>query len=746
MKKKIATLLLISTSLLAEIKEIKLEGLNQISKDSALEMIKLDKGDKINIETIDESIKLFFKQGYFEDIWVDEKDGVLTYHFKEKPIVAKITIEGYLEGDGNLDKRKEILDIKKGDIFNSKKIAQSKLNIMEAIEAEGYFDTVVEVESKNLNEKSVEVKFLVNKGENIFIKELSFCGKKEFKKEEIEDVIANKEEDFLGWLWGRNDGKLKLNEIEVDNSRIKNLYMQKGFLDTKVSKPFLKVDFTNYEATLNYQIEEGNPYSVSDIKIDLSENVVDKNKLQEDLKLKVNQVFNIDVFRKDMEKIKEKIANLGYAYVDIMPDFIKNEEKKSVEVVYKVDVGDKVYIRDVIVSGNIKTLDKVIRREVFLAPKDLYNLTDLTDSKNALKRTSYFEAVDIKEKRVSTNEMDLVVEVKEAPTGNVMLGGGYGSYGGILVNASVSDKNIFGSGIELDFTIDYSSKYLRFNTGVYNQRVFDSDYSLGVDLYNSEYEAYDYIDNRKGGGITLGKYFTRHLKGALAYQYVDSQLENLDENSTSYYIYDEKFKKSSIIPSITFNNTDDYYNPRSGFIASSSLEFAGVGGEAEFIKNYDSFNYFYGLKELIDYDLILRYKARLGYIEDNGYLPINEKFYMGGIKSVRGYESSSISPKEYYIDHEGKKRYKLLGAKSTFSNSIEASIPLIESAKMRLAFFYDYGMIGEDEFNEMTRSGTGVALEWISPVGPIQLIFAKALNAEADDRTSTFEFTMGTRF
>lgn len=746
MKKKIATLLLASTSLLAEIKDIKIEGLNQISQNVALEIIKLDKGDKIDIEIIDESIKLLFKQGYFEDIWVEEDNGVLTYHFKEKPIIAKVTIEGYLEGESNIEQRREILDIKKGDIFDSKKVAKAKARMIGAIEAEGYFDTVVEVEKEYLSEKSIEVKFIVNKGENIFIKELTFCGTKEFEKKEIEDVIANKEEDYMGWLWGRNDGKLKLNEIEFDNSRIKNLYMQRGFLDAKVSKPFLKVDFNNYQANLNYQIEEGEPYIVSDINIDMADGIIDREELKESLKLKVDETFNVDIFRKDMEKIKEKIANLGYAYVNIVPDFIKNEEKKSVEVVYRVDEGDKVFIRDVVISGNTKTLDRVIRREVFLAPKDLYNLTDLTDSRNALRRTGFFESVEVKEKRVSTNEMDLIVEVKEAPTGNIMLGGGYGSYGGILVNASVSDKNIFGSGIELDFTIDYSSKYLRFNTGVYNQRVFDSDYSLGVNLYNSEYEAYDYIDNRKGGSVTVGKYFTRHFRGSVAYQYVDSQLDNLDENSTSLYVYDEDFKKSSIVPSITFNNTDDYYVPRSGFAISSSLEFAGLGGEAEFIKSYNNFNYFYGLKDLIDYDMILRYKARVGYIEDTGYLPVNEKFYMGGIRSVRGYESSSISPKEYYYDSEGTKRYRLLGGKSTFSNSIEASIPLIESAKMRLAFFYDYGMIGDDDFTEIKRSGAGAALEWISPVGPIQLIFAKALDSKEDDRTATFEFTMGTRF
>lgn len=761
MRKRLAITLL-ATSLFANIEDIKFEGLNQISESVAKEMIKVNVGDRIDIERIDESIKFLFRQGYFEDIYVTEDDGVLIYHFKEKPIVAKVSVEGYLEGENNKEKQLEVLKIKKGDIYDIRKLNEAKARVIELIRSEGYFDSVVEFETKELNEKSVEVVFKINKGENIFIKELNFCGSEVFQKSEIESVIANREKEAVGWLWGRNDGKLKLNDLEFDKNRIKNLYMQKGYLDAKISNPTLSVDFNSYEAKLDYKIEEGRPYSVKEIDIDIAKDLIDLNSLKEELKLKVGEDFNIDLFRADMERIKERVANLGYAFVEVIPDFIKSSEAQEVLVKYRVIPNQKVYIRDVVISGNSKSLDRVVRREMFLAPKDLYNLTDLKDSKNALRRTGYFERVEVLEKRVSENQMDLIVEVEEAPTGNIMVGGGYGSYGGVLLNASVSDKNIFGSGYELDFSLDYSSKYTRFNSSLYNPRIFDSKYSLGINLYNSEYEAYDYTDKRKGGSITLGKYFTRHLRVNTSYQYVDSQLTDEDTNGTypTYSVDEiiagvntrvggityEDFSKSSATIGLVFNNTDDYYVPREGFIIHSSIEYAGLGGSAEFIKNYNSLNYFYGLEDLIDYDLIFRYKARAGYIEDSGYLPINEKFYIGGIRTVRGYESSSLSPKVYYYDENGNLEDLLTGGRQTFSNSIEFSIPLIESAKMRMALFYDYGTIGEDSIDEISRSGTGAAIEWISPVGPIQLVFARAIGDEASDETSTFEFTMGTRF
>ncbi|NWF67325.1 MAG: outer membrane protein assembly factor BamA [Campylobacterales bacterium] len=720
------------------IKDIKFEGLIHLSEDTAKELIGYEESKNFNDDKISDSIKKLFAQGYFEDIFVTEDKNVLTYHFKEKPIIAKVTIKGYRLKDAEDEKQdtKEI-GVRKGDLYDDDKVTKIKQKLKEKIEAEGYYDTVVEVSSVPINENAIELIVEVNKGEQIIIKEANYFGNRVLEEDDFENVVANKEAEFLGWLWGRNDSVAKIDELKYDSSRIKDLYMKNGYLDAQCSEPFFRVDFNTYNAKLSYSITEGEQYSVSSIDIIVDENIITKQELLDDaVKLKIGKPFNVDELRKDMDRIKEKVANLGYAFVQVQPDFEKIQDKKEVSISYKIVSGDKVYIRDVIISGNSRTIDRVVRREVFLAPNDLFNLTDFKDSINALKRTGYFENAEIEQKRVSSDKMDLIVKVSEAPTGNIMVGGGYGSYGGVLLNAAVSDKNVFGSGIDLGLSLDYSSKYANFDVSAFNPRIYDSDYSGSINAYKSEFEAYDYTDNRTGAGIGIGKYITRHLKANLSYQYVISELTNV-ENDYRYYEEGE-FVKSSISPSLTYNNTDDYFLPRRGVVATTSVEFAGIGGDMEFVKSYTSFGTFYGLRDIIDYDLILRYKAKLGWLWDTGYLPVTEKFYIGGIRTVRGYESGSIAPK----DEKGR----LIGAEKTFSNSVEASIPLIESAKMRLAFFYDYGMIGDDSLSDITRSGTGMAIEWISPVGPINLIFAKALDNEAGDRTASFEFTLGQRF
>ncbi len=719
-----------------QIKEIKFEGLLHLSNDIAQEITGIHPGEEIDIEKVDEAIRKLFGQGYFKDIWVTEEHGVLTFHFTEKPVISQIIFSGYGE-----NKREELLSaigLHKGDIYDERKIEKAEALIRGAIEAEGFFDTVVETEVTTLETGSVKVEFKVNKGENIIIRKLNLCGAEYLEKEDIESVMANRERDFMGWMWGFNDGKVKIDQLKYEAPRIRDFYMRHGYLDAKVDDPLLRVDFNQYSAILDFKIEEGAVYTVKDIQVELAKPVIDPVILKDDLKVDAGDVFNIDDLRWDMEKIKEIVANMGYAYVRIIPDFSKNEKDHTAIVKYKIFPGDKVYIRDVVISGNTRTLDRVVRRELFLAPGDLYNLTDMKDSKAALMRTGYFENVVIDERRINEHEMDLVVNVKEAQTGNIMVGGGYGSYDGIIFNAAVNDRNIFGSGLSLGLSTDLSRHRTNFNFNITNPRVWDSDYSAGFNIYHNEFENYDYTEKRFGGSVSLGRQIARYWHASIMYQYYSTELSDIDPEFPDYEFYaNNDFVTSAGTLSLRFNNTDDYYLPRHGMIFGISSQFAGLGGDAEYNKNYMNFSIFQGMEDYINYDLILRYKARLGVFGYDDKLPISAKYYMGGVRTVRGYESGSIG---------GEENGYRTGGKYTFSNSVEASIPLVESAKMRLAFFFDYGMIGDDNFDDFTRAGTGAVIEWFSPMGPISLVFAYPLMEEDGDKTSNFEFTMGQQF
>jgi len=574
---------------------------------------------------------------------------------------------------------------------------------------------------------------VVNPGEEIIIQSLKYSGVKKLDSDDFNKVIANKQHQFMGWFWGRNSGKMKLHDLQYDNLRIRDFYMQKGYLDAIVSSPFVKVDFDNYKADMSYQIHEGNVYKISGIVFSQEHHVIDDAKLKKVISLKKNQVFDIKTFRSDAKKIKTMIADLSYAFVQVVPDLKKDKKNHTVKVIFKIMPGQKVKIRNVIISGNTRTLDRIIRREMYLGPGDMFSLTDLKDSRTALGRLGFFDANTIEEKRVSDDSMDLVVKVKEAPTGNVQIGGGYGSYGGLLISLSVNDRNIWGSGINIGVKAEKSQTSRNYAFNISNPRLNDSDFSGNFSIFNSQYDYNDYTVNSDGISFGVGHRFTRHISGNIAYGYSKNTYDISNSLGLDTFFF-ENYSKSSVTVSAKYDDTDDYYLPREGLSLSQSIEDAGVGGDAKFIKSRTNFAKYKGLEEYLNFDAILRYKARLYTMVDTGKIPIAERFYMGGIGSVRGYQAYSLSPT--IVDSNGIIRR--IGGKKTFSNSAELSLPLVPAAKMRVVAFADWGFIGDSSITEISRGGYGLGLEWFSPVGPIQLMFARPLNKQNGDITSSF--------
>jgi outer membrane protein insertion porin family len=554
------TLITINLSAMT-VKSIDYVGMVHISKPVALRMLSFEVGDKIDEKIINDSIQKYFKQGYFDDIWVDFDDGKLTYHFKEKAIISKIELKGWKEND------KDILDsvvqIKKGSLYDKKKLQAAKRRIQEAIAQDGKIDSVVEIEEEVLDNGSIKVAFIANEGEEIIIQKLDYSGVVGLDTDLFNDVIANKEKQFMGWFWGRNNGEMDLSDLSYDPLRIRDLYMQYGYLDAKVDEPFVRVNFDHYTADMSYQIEEGEVYHISGISINQLKHVIDEQKIREVISLEKGEAFNIKTFREDAQKIKTIIADLSYAFVQVVPDLKKNKKDHTVEVVFKITPGDKVKIRNVIVSGNNRTLDRIIRRELYLGPGDMYSLTDLKDSRNSLGRLGFFDGNTIEEKRINNSTMDLVVKVKEAPTGNIQLGGGYGSYGGLLVTVAVNDRNIWGSGINMGIQAEKSERSQNYSFNISNPRLNDSDFSGNFSVFKSFYEYNDYSVDSQGVSVGVGHRFTRYVSGYLGHSFSDNSYSDVDANATIIDSrYFESYAKSAVIINVKFDNTDDYYLPR----------------------------------------------------------------------------------------------------------------------------------------------------------------------------------------
>ena len=731
------------------IKSIEFQDVNKLSPQILNETLSMKVGDEFNKNKLNDALLKFYKYGYFDDISVSSANGNLKFIFKEKPSIASVDIKGYKSRTEDLDSVRTAMNLKKGAMYTEKRVKEAKEKLLTMLESEGYINSVVETEIEHINDKSLKVTFNVNKGDEIIIKKANYHGANKLEQDDFDHVTANKEIEFASWWFGQNDGEVKIDQLKYDSKRINELYFEKGYLDAQVKEPFLDVDFASNQAKLDFFIKEGEKYTTNGIKIYLDASIVDPETIYPELKLIIGNTFNIKKLRADQEYIRTQVADKGYAFVDVKFDLIKDEKTQKVDVVYNVIPGKKVYINDVKISGNTKTLDRVIRRDVYLGPGDLYNLSDFKSSTNKLKRSRFFENVVIEEKRISDTKLDIIVKVTEAATGSLMLGGGYGSYDKLMVNGSITEVNMFGSGLGLGLSADLSARSSRFELSLKNPAINDSDYNGEVEVHSTKAEinrtVYDSDINTKGFSVALGKQLFRDFYAGTRYRldyiqedydYTSKFLNNRDLTKEIFKTQD--YISSSITPYVNFDNTDDYYFPREGIKLGTSLEYAGVGGDSKYIKSTSYGKYFYSLENLAELDWVFRLKTQVKVLVDNGQINQGDSLYLGGAKTLRGYKS--------YAFPSNESGYKTEPYKNLWANSLEMSFPLVPSAKMRWGVFYDYGMIGQDTFNDIQRSGTGALLEWISPMGPLQLIFAKALDNEPGDDTSSFEFSLGSSF
>ena len=413
------------------VQSVRIHDMTYMSESLAKDIINIKDGENLNNEKIDKAVLELYKQGYFSDIYVTFENGILHFYVTEKPAVASVEIKGY----GTQSEKDTIygqLGIKKGDTYDDMKLEKALEILKQMLEYKGYYGSVIEPDIQQINEgKAIAIVLNVNRGNSIKIEKSYYEGASKLKKRKIESLSANKQADFMGWLPGLNSGKLMLSELELDPLRIQDSYMRNGFLDANVSNPLLSVNPTNNKAQLYYNVREGEQYTVKDIEFvidDAHRDLISDEELKKSITTKPNTIINIQTLRDDAQIIKLKVADLGYAYVAVNPDLKKSTDRRftskdkgagidsikpEVTVVYYIDFGKKVKINDVIIAGNTRTSDRIIRREVLIAPGDTYSLGKIQNSELALRRIGYFEKVNINEKRISDDSMDLVVEVSE---------------------------------------------------------------------------------------------------------------------------------------------------------------------------------------------------------------------------------------------------------------------------------------------------------------------------------------------
>ncbi len=725
-----------------KVARVEIMGNKGIDKDAILAVVKTKKGDLFNPRTIREDIKSIFKLGYFRDIKVEVEDlpqgKLVRFIVKEKPIVKQILIKGNKVISD--EKIKEAISLKVNSIFKQDLLTKSVNQIKTLYEKEGYYDAKVKYEVVSIDKQTVKVVFRIEEGKKAYIKKIIFEGNKAFSDKTLKKLLKNKEHWFLSFLTG--SGKLKTDELENDVNRIANFYYNHGYIHAKVGEP--KIERKGREIFIIFPIEEGEQYRVSkvDIKGDLIKPALE---LKKNLQLKPGDVYSREKLQRDIFTLSDIYANEGFAYVEVNPEVIPHPDKKTMDIIYQISKGPKVYINRIEIVGNTKTRDKVIRRELWIKEGEVFSKKKLEESVNALRRLGYFENVQVETlKGKEPNEVNLKIKVKEQPTGSLSFGAGYSSVEKFIVMADVTQRNFLGRGqvvtlkgylgsITKRYTFDFTEPYF-----------MDTRLSTGFSLFKWDTQYIDYTKQSSGGELRFSYPLGHFSRVYGTYRYENAKTADFNPDYASQYI--KELAQGVTTSSFSFTWKRDtrnrFFNPSKGTVLSTTVEFAGglFGGDSTFNRYEGSASVFIPLF----WDTVGFIRTRVGYIDKRpgGILPLFEKYYLGGPYTIRGYDFATISPRD------PKTGDRIGGNKMVLCN-LEYRFPLVKKVRLIGVLFFDVGNVYDVgqalDFGNLKKS-VGIGVRWFSPMGPIRLEWAKALDAGPGESTSNWEFAMGTFF
>jgi outer membrane protein insertion porin family len=720
------------------VNSIEIKGLKRIEEGAVKAKLSQKIGEPISQEKTNEDIKTIFKMGYFDDVKAEiepfEGGVKLFYIIKEKPTIIRIEFQGNKGIDDA--KLKEKLTITPGSIADTVLIQDNATIISKLYEAEGYWLSNIVPVVKKIAENEVSLTYQINEGTKVKIKHILFEGNKNISSKKIKKVMETRE----WWLFSfvTSSGYYKKDQMASDIEKVKNLYFDNGYIKVVVAEPEIVLDKQNKSMTINIRISEGDQYKLSSIAF-RGNKAYDNETIQKRIKLQPNDIFRKNLLEKDMRSISELYSDNGYALVSVIPDLSPDDTTKTVAVTLNIEEGEKYRIGRIEISGNTKTRDKVVRREITLAEGDTYNSSKLRRSYERINNLGFFETVEMVPKpQPEEKAVDLEVKVKERPTGFLSVGGGYSSADKFIATVDLTQGNLFGKGQYVKLKGELGGKSSYYELSFRDPYFLDSPYSFTTGVYHTTREYVEYDKKATGFYLGFGKSLAEYWRADVSYNFEEADIFNVDNNASTV-IKDQEGTgtTSSITPTVVRDSRDNFLDTSKGSRSSATMTFAGLGGSNAFIKGVLDSAWFFPLGETT---FMLR--GRIGYITGlfGKEVPLYENFYVGGLYTVRGLGFGEAGPKDPETDDP-------IGGTTELIFNTEYIFPLLPEMKLKGLVFFDAGKAYED-FNSFgsLRYTSGLGFRWLSPMGPIRLEWGYNIQKEPGESSSKFEFAFGSFF
>jgi outer membrane protein insertion porin family len=722
--------------------EIQIRGNDRIEAEAIKLNIKSKQGDVLRPDVVSEDIKSIYKMGYFEKVDAQMTDGpagkVLTFVVQENPTVAEVKVSG-----NKKIKDKDILaavSTKAFALLSRSQVNEDVQKILKLYQQKGYF--AADVKSSitfPTDPRKALVSFNIEENKKVYIQDITFNGNKSYSDRKLRGVMQTKKKDWLFSMF-TDRGILQRDVLDSDVDRLTVFYHDKGYMDAKIGTP--EVTRRDDGFFIEVPVQEGERYKVSGVKIS-GDAYEGKEDLSDKLEIEPSGYFSREGLRKDLDFISRAYMDEGYAYTEVDPKVQRDPANQTADVDYSVKKGEVVRIGTITISGNTKTRDKVIRREMQLNEGDTFSSTQLENSMTRLKKLDFFEAVEIvPTESAQKGIMNLLVKVKEKFTGTVSVGGGFSSDDGFFASGEITQRNLMGRGHYLAFKGHLGQESTRFVMSFTEPYFLDYPVSLGLDVYNWRRDYTDFNKEAVGARLRSGFAFGNYSKFNVFYTLENAEVTDIQDSSSAFLRSQEgEVFKSSITLGVERDTTDHPFMPTRGSVNSFTTETSAgfLGSESDFVKAEFQSGWFFP----IFWKFVGYVRGEVGQIwelegrPDDSAVPIYERFFLGGINSLRGFKWGDVGP---------KKGNDVVGGLQYVEASVELLFPIYEKMGMRGVVFFDTGNAAESGWDIELRYDAGVGVRWNSPLGPLRLEWGYNLDREKGEDPYQWQFSAGAFF
>jgi outer membrane protein insertion porin family len=733
--------------------EIKIEGNRRIEPPAILNKMEMKPGTPFRQSALGKEIREIYSMGYFDDVQINTEetpDGKIDLHviLKERPSIRKLEVTG-----NSVFTKDEILDAlttKSFSVANQDKIRQDIGKLKRKYEGKGYYEPKIDYEVKEVSPSEADLTFKMDEGSKSFLTEIVLDGAKKLQpadiKKDLKDTVGLKEKS---WIWFLDEsGAFTREKLDQARMRLMQYYLDHGFINVQVGFP--ELDIHDGAVKVTYPIREGAQFQVRKVNVD-GDLRMPREQLIEKLDTKPKTWFSRSSMASDIKTLTKIYNNLGYAYVDVEPKTQVNDKYNFVDIDFKINEGKKVSIERVDIAGNERTRGKVIRRGLEVVEGDLYNADKFDATKKNLESMDFFEAVKLKTSPGSRPDlMNVTVEVMEKKTGSLTAGLGYSSQDGAMGNVDLKERNLLGMGILANAKASISGRRNSYEGSLTYPWMFDYPLTGSVRAYHAQQRENNYLRDGEGFSVNLGYPLYGLWQMSTGFSRDSTKLTRFEKgfgrSVTEYYrrygtdpMRYTNFGQNTVSVSFARDTRIGAMIPTGGSKVTFGTRLAGFGGDVAYSSYFSEAIYYHPLV----WKAILKLRASGSLLQEVGKdpIPFDQRIVLGGIQSIRGYRSGEIGPKD--------KNGFILGGDRSFYTNVECLFPLIEQLKINAVAFIDAGNawnVSDSPLLTEIKSGVGLGIRWMSPMGPIRLEYGWKINPKKGEEAGVFAFGMGQLF